>query len=108
MGKSMSVEIKKKRGRPPKQIGQMTVTDLAKQKQDLLPVTEGQRLKALKNILINSAGTNVVHKAIEIAMNDEHPAQASMIKLLMDRTLPVSMFEKEKKDRKSTRLNSSH
>jgi hypothetical protein len=105
MGKSMSVEIKKKRGRPPKQIGQMTVTDLAKQKQDLLPVTEGQRLKALKNILINSAGTNVVHKAIEIAMNDEHPAQASMIKLLMDRTLPVSMFEKEKNQRSAVTIN---
>ena len=105
MGKSMSVEIKKKRGRPPKQIGQMTVTDLANQKQDLLPVTESQRLKTLKNILINSAGTNVVHKAIEIAMNDDHPAQASMIKLLMDRTLPVSMFEKEKNQRSAVTIN---
>ena len=103
--KEMSVEIKKKRGRPPKQIGQMTVTDLAKQKQDLLPVTESQRLKTLKNILINSAGTNVVHKAIEIAMNDDHPAQASMIKLLMDRTLPVSMFEKEKNQRSAVTVN---
>ena len=83
----------------------MTVTDLAKQKQDLLPVTESQRLKTLKNILINSAGTNVVHKAIEIAMNDDHPAQASMIKLLMDRTLPVSMFEKEKNQRSAVTIN---
>lgn len=106
MGKRMTdVEIKRKRGRPKKTIGQMTVTDIAKQKQDLLPVTEGQRLKVLKNILLNSAGTNVVHKAIEIAMNDEHPAQASMIKLLMDRTLPVSMFEKEKNQRSAVTIN---
>lgn len=106
MGKRMTdVEIKRKRGRPKKTIGQMTVTDIAKQKQDLLPVTEGQRLKALKNILLNSAGTNVVHKAIEIAMNDEHPAQASMIKLLMDRTLPVSMFEKEKNQRSAVTIS---
>lgn len=106
MGKRMTdVQVKRKRGRPPKAIGQMTVTDIVKQKQDLLPVTEGQRLKALKNILLNSAGTNVVHKAIEIAMNDEHPAQASMIKLLMDRTLPVSMFEKEKNQRSAVTIN---
>jgi hypothetical protein len=106
MGKRMTdIEIKKKRGRPPKSIGQMTVTDLAKQKQDLLPVTEGQRVKALKNILLNTAGTNVVHKAIEIALNDEHPAQASMIKLLMDRTLPISMFEKEKNQRSAVTIN---
>ncbi len=106
MGKRMTdIEIKRKRGRPKKTIGQMTVTDIAKQKQDLLPVTEGQRLKALKNILLNSAGTNVVHKAIEIAMNDEHPAQASMIKLLMDRTLPVSMFEKEKNQRSAVTIS---
>ena len=106
MGKRMSdVSVKRGRGRPKKTIGQMTVKDLSKQKQDLLPVTEGQRLKALKNILLNSAGTNVVHKAIEIAMNDEHPAQASMIKLLMDRTLPVSMFEKDKAQRSAVTVN---
>lgn len=106
MGKRMSdVSVKRGRGRPKKTIGQMTVSDLSKQKQDLLPITEGQRIKALKNILLNSAGTNVVHKAIEIAMNDEHPAQASMIKLLMDRTLPVSMFEKEKNQRSAVTIN---
>ena len=38
-------------------------------------------------------------------MNDEHPAQASMIKLLMDRTLPVSMFEKEKNQRSAVTIS---
>jgi len=64
-----------------------------------LPKTETAQLKELKNLLINSAGTRVVHKAVEIALNDEHPAQLAAIKLCMDRMLPVSMFEKEGKQR---------
>jgi hypothetical protein len=71
----------------------------------LLPKTEVQRIKELKDLLINSAGSNVVHKAIEIAMNDEHPAQAAMLKLCMDRMLPVSLFEKEGKQRNAVTIN---
>jgi len=70
----------------------------------LLPKTEVQRIKELKDLLINSAGSNVVHKAIEIAMNDDHPAQAAMLKLCMDRMLPVSLFEKEGKQRNAVNI----
>jgi hypothetical protein len=69
-----------------------------------LPKTETAQLKELKNLLINSAGSRVVHKAVEIAMNDEHPAQLAAIKLCMDRMLPVSMFEKEGKHRSAVNI----
>ena len=38
-------------------------------------------------------------------MNDEHPAQLAAIKLCMDRMLPVSMFEKEGKQRNAVTIN---
>jgi hypothetical protein len=37
-------------------------------------------------------------------MNDEHPAQLAAIKLCMDRMLPVSMFEKEGKQRSAVNI----
>ena len=70
-----------------------------------MPKTEAGQLKELKNLLINSAGSRVVHKAVEIALNDEHPAQLAAIKLCMDRMLPVSMFEKEGKQRSAVTIN---
>jgi hypothetical protein len=38
-------------------------------------------------------------------MNDDHPAQLAAIKLCMDRMLPVSMFEKEGKQRSAVTIN---
>jgi hypothetical protein len=38
-------------------------------------------------------------------MNDEHPAQMAAIKLCMDRMLPVSLFEKEGKQRSAVTIN---
>jgi hypothetical protein len=59
-----------------------------------LPKSDNQKIMELKRLLIDGAGQNVVGKALQIAMNDDHPAQAAMIKLCMDRMLPVSLFEK--------------
>ena len=42
---------------------------------------------------------------MEIALNDEHPAQLAAIKLCMDRMLPVSLFEKEGKQRSAVTIN---
>ena len=39
------------------------------------------------------------------ALNDDHPAQLAAIKLCMDRMLPVSMFEKEGKQRSAVTIN---
>ena len=104
--------LKKSRGRPkavkvaiPKP---MTMARYADSPQSLvLPKTEHQKVKELKDLLINSAGANVVYKAVEIAMNDEHPAQMAAIKLCMDRMLPVSLFEKEGKQRSAVNITIS-
>ena len=96
----------KKKGRPKGAVNKkFTMATYADRPATLLPKTEVQRIKELKDLLINSAGSNVVHKAIEIAMNDEHPAQAAMLKLCMDRMLPVSLFEKEGKQRNAVTIN---
>ena len=98
----------KKKGRPKGAVNKkFTMATYAERPTALLPKTEVQRIKELKDLLINSAGSNVVHKAIEIAMNDEHPAQAAMLKLCMDRMLPVSLFEKEGKQRSAVNITIS-
>jgi hypothetical protein len=101
--------LAKPRGRPKGSTNkQFSLTSYADKPELItLPKTETAQLKELKNLLINSAGTRVVHKAVEIAMNDEHPAQLAAIKLCMDRMLPVSMFEKEGKQRSAVNITIS-
>ena len=100
------IENKKPRGRPKGSSNKkFSLTSFADKPELItLPKTETAQLKELKNLLINSAGSRVVHKAVEIAMNDEHPAQLAAIKLCMDRMLPVSMFEKEGKQRNAVNI----
>ena len=103
------IETKKPRGRPKGATNkQFSLTSYADKPELItLPKTETAQLKELKNLLINSAGSRVVHKAVEIAMNDDHPAQLAAIKLCMDRMLPVSMFEKEGKQRSAVNITIS-
>ena len=42
---------------------------------------------------------------IEIALNDEHPGQMAALKMCIDRTLPISMFEKDKSQRSAVTIN---
>jgi len=95
---------KRKPGRP-KGSTKMNIQRYADNPGLALPKTEHQKIQELKQLLLNSAGSNVLHKAIEIAMNDEHPSQGAMIKLCMDRMLPVSIFEKEKNQRSAIQIN---
>jgi hypothetical protein len=97
-------KFKRKPGRP-KGSGKLTMNKLANNPSIVLPKTEVQQVRELKELLIQSAGKNVVHKAIQIAMDDEHPSQAAMLKLCMDRMLPVSLFEKEGKQRNAVTIN---
>lgn len=77
----------------------MNIANLADGRVLQLHKTEAEKLRELKQLLIDGAGTQVVSKAVQIALNDEHPSQAAMIKLCLDRMLPVSMFEKDKNQR---------
>lgn len=103
------IETKKPRGRPKGSSNKkFSLTSFADKPELItLPKTETAQLKELKNLLINSAGSKVVHKAVEIALNDDHPAQLAAIKLCMDRMLPVSMFEKEGKQRSAVNITIS-
>lgn len=69
-----------------------------------LPKTETMRLKELKEHLLKSGGKNVVQKVLDIAMDDTHPGQMAALKMCMDRTLPTSLFDREKGARSAVNI----
>jgi hypothetical protein len=91
------------RGRP-KGAVKMTMERYAANPPTLLPKTDHARLKELKDILIKSGGKHVVEKVIQIALNDNHPGQMAALKMCIDRTLPTSMFEKDKNQRSAINI----
>jgi hypothetical protein len=91
----------KKRGRPIK----MTIQRYAENPPAILPKTDHQRIKELKELMIRSGGKDVAEKVIQIALNDEHPGQMAALKMCMDRTLPIGMFEKDKNQRSAITIN---
>ena len=95
---------RRKRGRP-KGAVKMTMERYASNPPTLLPKTDHARLKELKDILIKSGGKHVVEKVIQIALNDNHPGQMAALKMCIDRTLPTSMFEKDKNQRSAVTIN---
>lgn len=70
-----------------------------------LPKTDTMRLKELKELLLKSGGKTVVQKVLDIAMDDTHPGQMTALKMCMDRTLPTSLFDKEKGARSAVTIN---
>ena len=87
--------------------GHIELFKYARSKGDLLfvGIDTDKRVKELKELLINSAGVNVVQKTVQIALDDDHPAQMAALKLCMDRMLPVTLFEKEGKPRSAITIN---
>ena len=98
--------LKKKVGRPKGTFKlKRQIQEYARNPDLALPKTDNQRIKDLKDMLIRSSGKDVVEKMISIALNDNHPAQMAAIKMCVDRTLPVSMFEKDKSQRSAVTIN---
>jgi hypothetical protein len=95
---------KRGRGRPKGSV-KMTIQRFADNPPLVLPKTDHQRLKELKELMIRSGGKDVAQKVIEIALNDEHPHQLVALKMCLDRTLPISMFEKDKSQRSAVTIN---
>jgi len=95
---------KRGRGRPKGSV-KMTIQRFADNPPMVLPKTDHQRLKELKELMIRSGGKDVAQKVIEIALNDEHPHQLVALKMCLDRTLPISMFEKDKSQRSAVTIN---
>ena len=97
---------KKRAGRPKGIYGlKRQIQEYARNPELALPKTDSQRIKDLKDMLIRSSGKDVVEKMISIALNDNHPAQMAAIKMCVDRTLPVSMFDKDKGQRSAVTIN---
>jgi hypothetical protein len=97
---------KKKAGRPKGVFGlKRQIQEYARNPDLALPNTDNQRIKDLKDMLIRSSGKDVVQKMIDIALNDNHPAQMAAIKMCVDRTLPISMFDKDKGQRSAVTIN---
>ena len=84
---------------------QLTIQRYATNPPATLPKTDNQRIKELKELMIRSGGKDVAEKVIQIALNDEHPGQMAALKMCMDRTLPVSMFEKDKQQRSAITIS---
>ena len=95
--------LKRGRGRPKGSV-KMTIQRFADNPPAILPKTDHQRLKELKELMIRSGGKDVAQKVIEIALNDDHPHQLVALKMCLDRTLPVSMFEKDKTQRSAVSI----
>lgn len=83
----------------------MSIQRYAKSPPVELPKTDHTRMKELREMMIRSGGKDVVEKVVEIALNDEHPGQMAALKMCIDRTLPVSMFEKDKSQRNAITIN---
>ena len=84
---------------------QLTIQRYAENPPAILPKTDHQRIKELKELMIRSGGKDVAEKVIQIALNDEHPGQMAALKMCMDRTLPIGMFEKDKNQRSAITIN---
>lgn len=74
------------------------------------PLGNRQRMQEFKNkLLTEENGNRILAKVLEVAMDDENPGQMTALKLCMDRMLPTSLFDDEKKsgDRPSITINIS-
>jgi hypothetical protein len=86
---------------------QLTIQQYAANPPAILPKTDHQRIKELKELMIRSGGKDVAEKVIQIALNDDHPGQMAALKMCMDRTLPIGMFEKDKSQRSAINITIS-
>lgn len=82
-------ELAKRRGRPPK-------SALEKKRPVGRPKGEEAIIKEYKARMVASPKSiKVLEKIWEAALDDEHKHQSSAWKLVIDRILPVSMFDKD-------------
>ena len=82
-----------KRGRPPKS----DITEIKEKRSVGRPKGEAAIINEYKLRMLNSPKSAKVLEAIyDAALNDEHKNQAAAWKLIMDRVVPVSIFEQSK------------
>ena len=88
-----SVVKNRRVGRPPKKL----IEGVKKKNKVGRPAGEAAIMNEMKARLIASPKSQkVLDSIVNAALDDEHKHQASAWKLLIDRLLPLSMFEKDK------------
>jgi hypothetical protein len=88
-----SVTTKKRVGRPPKQ----AIAAAKKKNKVGRPAGEAAIMNEMKARLIASPKSKkVLDSIMNAALDDEHKNQAAAWRLIMDRMLPISLFEKDK------------
>jgi hypothetical protein len=80
-------KVLNKRGRPKKDL----INANKKQKVGR-PAGDNARIAEFKARILSTKGTAVIEKILNTALEDGHPAQASCMKMIIDRALPISMF----------------
>ena len=91
----MTENTPKKRGRPPKR--DVEAKKPGNRNKRGRPPGEAAAINEFKARLLNSPRSQkVLDSIMSAALDDEHKNQAAAWKLLMDRMLPVSYFEKDK------------
>ena len=94
-GNNVPTATKPKRGRPKKSdiLAKMPGNRGAVGR----PKGDAGRMAELKaRLLAAGTGERVIDKIIQIAMDDEHSGQMAALKMIADRAIPMSMFEKDK------------
>ena len=93
MEQSEEKPVKRRRGRPPKSL----VQSKTKRNKVGRPPGEAAAIAEYKaRLLASPKSRKVLDSILDAALDDEHKNQAAAWKLLMDRLLPVSYFDKDK------------
>ena len=85
---SKALAPKRRRGRPPKDA---VATALRKSEKEQNAIMREYR----RRMLASPKSEKVLQKILDAALDDEHKGQTAAWKLVMDRLMPVSAFEKE-------------
>lgn len=92
---SIKTEPPKKRGRPKK--SEVAAKKAGNRGKVGRPKGDAAVINEMKaRLLASPKSRKVLDSIVDAALNDEHKNQSAAWKLLMDRMLPVSYFEKEK------------
>jgi hypothetical protein len=100
----MTENTPKKRGRPPKSLVE-SKKDGNRGKRGRPPGDAAAINEFKARLLASPRSQKVLDSIMSAALDDEHKNQAAAWKLLMDRMLPVSYFEKDKNNNGRSSVN---
>lgn len=57
------------------------------------PKSMKEKMASIQSSLVLTSGRSIVNKIVQIALDDNHPSQAMMLKVLAERIIPASAFD---------------